>query len=256
MIFNARATVVVALLGFVFDAFVGVGAAPTSPAALAKVVRSCTQPKVAALTFDDGPFMYTRDAVSILNKYGAKGTFFVNGKNWGCIYDTASVDTLRNTLANGHQVASHTWAHKDLTTLSRPEVVDEMTKSHVAIQRITGVNVAYMRPPFGYYNNQVREVAASLGETIVTWDFDSGDSTGKSVQQQKDQYHQVASQKPNSVLSLQHDVHETSVHQVLEYAIQQLQGAGYELVTLAECLGAQPYHNVGKPESRTSDWHC
>jgi hypothetical protein len=36
-------------------------------------------------------------------------------------------------------------------------------------------------------------------------------------------------------------------HQVLPYAIQRLKSAGYQLVTLAECLGKPPYQSVGSP---------
>jgi hypothetical protein len=36
-------------------------------------------------------------------------------------------------------------------------------------------------------------------------------------------------------------------HQVLPYAIQRLQGAGYRLVTVAECLGMPAYQSVGNP---------
>ena len=36
-------------------------------------------------------------------------------------------------------------------------------------------------------------------------------------------------------------------HDVLPYAIKVLQKAGYKLVTVAECLGQQPYLSVGPP---------
>lgn len=45
-------------------------------------------------------------------------------------------------------------------------------------------------------------------------------------------------------------------HQVVEYAINQLQNAGYRLVTVAECLGEDPYQSVAAPQSRTVSYHC
>jgi len=39
-------------------------------------------------------------------------------------------------------------------------------------------------------------------------------------------------------------------HQVLPYAIQKLQQAGYQLVTLAECLDMAPYQSVQAPGTR------
>ena len=39
-------------------------------------------------------------------------------------------------------------------------------------------------------------------------------------------------------------------HVVLPYAIEVLQKAGYELVTVAECLGESPYLRVDAPSAR------
>lgn len=40
---------------------------------------------------------------------------------------------------------------------------------------------------------------------------------------------------------------ETTAHQVLPFAIQKLQAAGYKLVTLAECLGQPAYQSTSAP---------
>ena len=42
---------------------------------------------------------------------------------------------------------------------------------------------------------------------------------------------------------------ETTAKDVLPYAIKVLQDKGYKLVTLAECLGVEPYHSVSAPQS-------
>jgi len=223
---------------------------------IAKVVRRCTEDKVVALTFDDGPYLYTNKAVEILNQNGAKGTFFVNGLNFGCIYDATSADALKNAYDHGHQVASHTWSHKDLTTLSDAQAEQEFSKVNEAIERITGARVAFTRPPYGNFNNATRQIAGNLGHTLVNWDLDSGDSTNKTLAEQKAQYDAVVSDQLNNALSLQHDVHKDSVYEVLPYAIAKLKGAGYKLVTVAECIGKDPYQNVGEPQKRSPSWQC
>jgi len=43
-----------------------------------QVVYSCTQPNTAALTFDDGPYIYAKEISDQLVAAGAKGTFFVS----------------------------------------------------------------------------------------------------------------------------------------------------------------------------------
>lgn len=68
-------------------------AAPTSPNTLAKrdvgIVRNCNVPNQLAITFDDGPFQYDNDLLNTLGDN--KATFFINGQNYGCIYDYADV---------------------------------------------------------------------------------------------------------------------------------------------------------------------
>ncbi|KDR68479.1 hypothetical protein GALMADRAFT_256706 [Galerina marginata CBS 339.88] len=222
----------------------------------AQLITKCTAPNTVALTFDDGPFVYLNDVVNTLKAADAKGTFFFNGNNWGCIYDDANVQRVKYAYDNGFQVGSHTWAHKDLTQLSADQVNSEMAMTEQAIQRITGALPAYTRPPFGYVNPNVLNVAGSRGQTLVNWDFDSGDSTGASVDQQKGRYDDVVNRHPSTVLSLEHEVFDSSVHQTLPYAIQKLQGAGYKLVTVSECLGTESYLNIGSPTAKDGSWHC
>jgi len=41
---------------------------------------------------------------------------------------------------------------------------------------------------------------------------------------------------------------EQTAHVIVPHAIQVLQQNGYRLVTVAECLGMEPYQSVGQPE--------
>ncbi|TEB33544.1 glycoside hydrolase/deacetylase [Coprinellus micaceus] len=132
-------------------------ASPASPPlerrAKALAFRSCTAPNTVALTFDDGPYDFMNDLIDTLNKANIKGTFFFNGNNWRCIYDEAMVQSIKKAFNTGHQLASHTWSHKDLTTLPWDQIHDEMWKTEQAIQRITGALPAFVRPPYGTYND-------------------------------------------------------------------------------------------------------
>jgi len=74
------------------------------------VINKCSEPGVLALAYDDGPYQYTSQLVDILDKGGAKGTFFWTGTLYGCIYNQAAA--VKKTFASGHQVASHTWSVK------------------------------------------------------------------------------------------------------------------------------------------------
>lgn len=224
--------------------------------AAAQVITKCTVPNTAALTFDDGPYWYIYDISKALVAAGAKGTFFFNGNNYGCIYDADNQKRVKYAYDKGHQIASHTWGHKDLSTLTWDQVHDEMWRVEQALQRIAGVVPAFMRPPYGNYNDNVRNVAGARGQKIAIWDFDSQDSVGATPAQSKQLYDQVIAQRPSTLLALNHETYERTAHEVIPYVIPKLQAAGYKLVTLAECLGLPAYQSVGSPATPDASWTC
>ncbi|KAG2017239.1 chitin deacetylase [Coprinopsis cinerea AmutBmut pab1-1] len=223
----------------------------------AQVLTKCTVPNTVALTFDDGPYVYLKQVLDTLNEEGIKGTFFFNGNNFACIYSEEIVPAVKYAFETGHEIASHTWGHKNLSTLSWDEIHHEMFLVERALEKIVGVTPALMRPPFGEHNLLVRQASKLRGQTIVNWDFDSEDARAASVEEQKALYDEVVARRPESILSLQHEVHESSVFEVLPYAIKVLKEAGYNFVTVSECLGGiQPYQRVMEPSERDETWVC
>ncbi|KAG8831431.1 hypothetical protein FRC17_003167 [Serendipita sp. 399] len=167
------------------------------------VVQECKKPKTAALTWDDGP-----------NDF--------------------------EVFSQGHQIASHTWTHPDLTTLNDTAIYNELKKTEEAIENIIGLRPAYMRPPYGSTNTNVSRVAATLKEDVVIWNFDSQDwnvPANESIAR----YDAFIATNPSTVLALNHETYNTSAHVVLPYALKLLKKNGYKLVTVAECLGGDPY---------------
>ncbi|KAJ7596380.1 carbohydrate esterase family 4 protein [Mycena floridula] len=229
----------------------GVAAAPQRRDSLTpKVVTSCVTAKTVALTFDDGPWKYLEDVSKALVAANATGTFFFND----CIYSDAAVAHVKYAYSHGHQIGSHTWAHKDLTTLSRDQIHDEMWRVELALKRIIGVVPAFMRPPYGNYNDQVQQVSFSRGQSLAIWDFDSGDSIGATVAKSEKDYDSLIAKHPKNILALNHET--VGMHQVLPYAIKKLQAAGYRLVSLSECTGMPAYQSVGAPGTKDSSWKC
>ncbi|CAE6445168.1 unnamed protein product [Rhizoctonia solani] len=251
----------VAALAAVLYGAVQVSAAPVEAPRLnvragASVVTKCSVPNTIALTFDDGPYTWTSDLVDLLDENDAKGTFFFNGNNFGCIYDDANAKRVKYVYDKGHQVASHTWGHERLSTLSGDELLSEFSKVDDAIKKITGAVPAFMRPPFGDYDDDVLEVAASRGQTVAIWDFDSGDAASVLPAESKNQYSKLIMSGPDSILTLNHETKQPTIEDVIPYAIQQIKAKGYKMVTVAECLGESPYQSTGSPASRDSSWKC
>jgi len=231
-------------------------AAIPSRRAPAQVITKCTVPNTAALTFDDGPYYYIYDISKALIAAGAKGTFFFNGNNFDCIYTEDEAKRVKYAYDKGHQIASHTWSHAHLTNLTFDQLHDQFWRVEQALQKITGVVPAFARPPFGEYNDLVREVATQRGQTLVNWDFDSGDSVGKTAAESNQAYDALAASHPSTILTLNHEVHQQTAQVVVPHAIATLQKAGYKLVTVAECLGRTPYQSVGAPSVRDATWKC
>lgn len=157
-----------------------------------------------------------------MTKARAKGTFFVNGNNCeptlllsppapshlgpdGCIYAPESIASLKYAHRQGHQIASHTWAHEDLATLPIANITEEFSRLDNAIYRIIGSTPAFMRPPYGSYNKDVQRVAAERDQKVVIWDFDSGDTVGATAEESKALYNSTVSARPRSILTLNHE---------------------------------------------------
>lgn len=64
-------------------------------------------PGVVALTFDDGPYIYTSQILETLSQHGARATFFLNGANKGNIDSYPEI--LQRAIDEGHQLGSHTY---------------------------------------------------------------------------------------------------------------------------------------------------
>ncbi|WP_172575405.1 polysaccharide deacetylase family protein [endosymbiont GvMRE of Glomus versiforme] len=57
----------------------------------------------------------------------------------------------------GHQLASHTWSHPNMTKINREEIIYQMKTLENAMRKIVGLVPRYMRLPFGEgFNNQVK----------------------------------------------------------------------------------------------------
>jgi peptidoglycan/xylan/chitin deacetylase (PgdA/CDA1 family) len=131
-----------------------------------------------ALTLDDG---VSSDVVRAYTQFakdtGARLTYFVNGvyKSW-----TENLAQLRPLVESGQiQLGNHTWSHPDLTTLSKSEIAQELTRNDEFLKKTYGVGAKpYYRPPYAKRNAAVDAVAADLGYKVPTlWSGSLSDST-------------------------------------------------------------------------------
>lgn len=107
----------------------------------AKRIEHCLRERTFAMTFDDGPGEYTSALLNLLAAYDAKATFFVAGNNDGkgeIDMNKQWFDLIRRMVAEGHQVASHTFDHVRLSMAPSELRKSEILKNERAIANIIG----------------------------------------------------------------------------------------------------------------------
>lgn len=182
---------------------------------------------MVALTFDDGPGAYTDWLLDVLEENDAKVTFFMCGSSI-----SSYEDTVRRAAEDGHEVASHTWGHPDLTRLSYGEISHEISDTRSLIYDVTGLDTKLMRPPYGNTDSRVTAVAAEEGVSLIKWSVDTMDW---SVLNADAVYQHIMNYASDGAIILCHDIHRTTI-QAMEMAIPALLEEGYQLVTITELL--------------------
>ena len=90
---------------------------------------------------------------------------------------------IEQMIKDGHAVAHHTNAHKDLTRLSLKRLKHEITMPKEAILQVTGKPPVCLRPPFGKSNQRVRKWIKHYGMIPVSMGFNSFDYENRGVNQ-------------------------------------------------------------------------
>jgi peptidoglycan-N-acetylglucosamine deacetylase len=122
-----------------------------------------------ALTFDDGPAALSDAYLDVLERFGARATFFVVGE--ACV---ARRDTLLRMVARGHEVAGHGFTHDPFTRMNAGALRDELGRTAALLPPVAGGR-ALVRPPTGATSLRSLALTAQAGYTTVLWSRDSDD---------------------------------------------------------------------------------
>lgn len=207
-----------------------------NPATVAPTVKdnvvaqgSSNLPEVA-LTFDDGPSMYTPQVLNILQENSVHATFFCVGE-WVQYYP----QYVQQEYSAGNVVANHTWDHPDLTTLSSVDVQSQISRTSALIQQTIGVQPTLFRPPYGAINDSVKGQVAQMNLTPVLWSIDTEDWTRPGSDAI---VNAVLSQVGNGDVILMHDGggDRSQTVAALPRIIQGLQERGLKLVTVPQLI--------------------
>ncbi len=129
--------------------------------------------KEVVLTFDDGPWLGTTPAVlKALADQCTKAVFFNIGKHAGYY-----PEIVKQVVAQGHTVGTHTWSHKDLSKLSYEEAKAEIEKGIAAVSIAHGNKpvAPFFRFPALRHPPELVKYMAERHLAMFSTDFDSFD---------------------------------------------------------------------------------
>ena len=180
--------------------------------------------KTVALTFDDGPNR-TNTTVMLNNllETGTRATFFVLGNR---IKDNA--DLVQREHDEGHAVASHNYAHGDVSKMSGSAIRSQKTKFDAACLPVLGISARFARVPYGLYPDMIK---AKGGMPLIQWSVDTYD--WREERSNATILKNVKKQFTDGDIVLMHDIKDRTP-KLAKALIEYLQEEGYMILTIDE----------------------
>jgi peptidoglycan/xylan/chitin deacetylase (PgdA/CDA1 family) len=191
--------------------------------------------KKIALTFDDGPSMFTLEVLALLKKYNAKATFFCIGKNI-----EAHPEIIQQIIAEGHLVGNHSYSHsKFFDFYNAKKITEEIEQTDLLLEKFTSKKINFFRPPYGVTTPSIRRALQLTGHKVIGWNIRSLDGGTKN---QNLIFNRIIKRVSPGGIVLLHDTGSHSVL-VLEQFLQFLQQNNYEVISIEELLNLKAYAN-------------
>ncbi len=189
-----------------------------------------------ALTFDDGPSaVNTPRILDILEENSVAATFFIIGR---CAADNPEI--IKRASSIGCEIGNHTYDHKNLTSLSKSEIRNQLDLASGVIEDILSVTPRFMRVPACHYNRAVKETSDM---PIILWSVDTRDwsygyrKSGNTPANRQKVIDEVMKAKDGDIV-IMHDIYALTAD-CCEVIVPELCKKGYRLVTVSELLDAK-----------------
>jgi len=159
----------------------------THPVSLQRLLRDMNSSNIShrsiVITFDDGYASCFERGMAVLEDVGCKAIqFLVSGRigktnDWDATGEPiVHKSQVRDWLANGHLIGSHTNTHPDLTKLPERDAREEIMASRKRLEDTFGVAVNHFAYPLGACNERLVGIVRESGyATAVTTEFGVND---------------------------------------------------------------------------------
>lgn len=197
------------------------------------------RPRLAVLTFDDGPFPVTTPLLlGQLQALHVPATFFLIGQ------DAREQPAItQRAHAAGVELGNHSQTHPEMSALGAAEQEREIAQCSDEIVALTGSRPLFFRPPHGNYDAATIDAARSLGEILALWDVDPGDWRSITADQIADS---VIGRARSPAVILLHNGKQATVD-ALPLIVAAYRDAGFEFVTLAALQRQLPLDVINDP---------
>lgn len=182
--------------------------------------------KHIAFTFDDGPLNVNHDKIrELFNEYNQSASFAVVGK----VVKNNSKRLIK-TYLDGHEIINHSYSHPNLVKKNMNEIILEVLRTDDEIFKNIGIDVVYLRPPYGSYDSRVKNFVGK--KNIALWSIDSLDWKTRNVDKIVEEV--MPKIKDGSVV-LFHDLYEET-YEAVKIMLPQLIEEDYQFITYSQLM--------------------
>jgi peptidoglycan/xylan/chitin deacetylase (PgdA/CDA1 family) len=200
--------------------------------AATEIVRGNPERPWIALTFDssDSRSATASSILDTLRDKNVRCTMFLTTGAWV----KKNADLVRRMVAEGHELANHSYSHPHFPQLSDEEMGRELAALEETVMQVAGRSTKpYFRPPYGDRDDRVLQVVQENGYLSVYWTYHVRDwfpdETPESV------FRYALNGACNGAIVVMH-LGSWQTAQALPDIIDALEARGYRLVTLSELL--------------------
>ena len=181
---------------------------------------------MVALTYDDGPSpTVTPRILKCLQDNGGRATFFMVGQKV-----IKSPDVLKQMVAQGCEVANHTFDHTLMTKVSPTDLATQLVAPNQAVSDACGISPVLMRPCGGAKTDAGMNIAGAISMPAILWSVDTLDWKTRDASQT---IQTVLENVKDGDIILMHDLYDAT-GDASETIIPELVSRGFQLVTVSE----------------------
>ena len=177
---------------------------------------------MVALTYDDGPSIYTDEILDVFVEYNQRCTFFLVGDRISWNEEPA----IREAEL-GFEQGNHTYSHSRLTDLDAAGQIEALKGTDDELIRISGSSSTCLRPPEGRWDDTLKEVS---GLPIILWSVDSEDWKSRDCDTVCSR---IIGKVKDGDIVLMHDLYQSTAD-ATKKIVPALVEAGFQCVTVEE----------------------